>query len=183
MPDRTCVFTVALSATFDASTSSKADGRWCSFTVAVVNVPGRPPKAAATDNTSRIGNAPPPRLIHSTGQSAGASSTSACASRSRKHGTRSLRSVASRTILSARSHMKLLVLSAVVVVASVMPAAQSGEGLTSAAFEVTSIKRNVSGATNWSLNPRPTGQFTVTNAPMASLVQAAFLVQDHQLEG
>ena len=57
------------------------------------------------------------------------------------------------------------------------------EGLTSASFEAASIKRNVSGADNWALNPRPTGQFTVTNGRIADLVQAAFLVQDYQLDG
>jgi uncharacterized protein (TIGR03435 family) len=79
--------------------------------------------------------------------------------------------------------MKLLALPALVIVAPMMLAAQAGQGLTSATFDVVSIKRNVSGETSWSLNPRPTGQFTVTNAPMAALVQAAFLVQDHQLDG
>jgi len=57
------------------------------------------------------------------------------------------------------------------------------EGLTTASFEAASIKRNVSGAENWALNPRPTGQFTVTNGTIAALVQAAFLVQDYQLDG
>lgn len=57
------------------------------------------------------------------------------------------------------------------------------EGLTSAAFEAATIKRNASGAENWSLNPRSTGQFTATNARASDLVQAAFLVQDYQLEG
>jgi uncharacterized protein (TIGR03435 family) len=56
-------------------------------------------------------------------------------------------------------------------------------GLTEAAFEAATIKRNVSGAENWSLNPRPTGQFTVTNGRASDLVQAAFLLQDYQLEG
>jgi uncharacterized protein (TIGR03435 family) len=69
------------------------------------------------------------------------------------------------------------------VVAFLMVRVSAQEGLTSASFEAASIKRNVSGAENWALNPRPTGQFTVTNGRVADLVQAAFLVQDYQLDG
>jgi len=57
------------------------------------------------------------------------------------------------------------------------------EGLRTASFEAATIKRNLSGAENWALNPRPTGQFTVVNGRLASIVQAAFLVQDFQLDG
>jgi len=56
------------------------------------------------------------------------------------------------------------------------------DGLTEATFEAATVKRNVSGAENWQLNPRPTGQFTATNARASDLVQAAFLVQDYQLD-
>jgi uncharacterized protein (TIGR03435 family) len=57
------------------------------------------------------------------------------------------------------------------------------DGVTEATFEAATVKRNLSGAENWSLNPRPTGQFTATNARASDLVQAAFLVQDYQLDG
>lgn len=57
------------------------------------------------------------------------------------------------------------------------------DGLTEAAFEAATIRRNVSGSDNWSLNPRPTGQFTVTNGRASDIVQAAFLVLDYQLAG
>ena len=57
------------------------------------------------------------------------------------------------------------------------------EALTEAAFEAATIKRNVSGSENWSLNPRPTGQFTVTNGRAFDIVQAAFLVQDYHFDG
>ena len=56
------------------------------------------------------------------------------------------------------------------------------DGLTEASFEVATIKRNVSGAENWAMNPRPTGQFTVINARVADLLQAAFLLQPYQLD-
>ena len=59
----------------------------------------------------------------------------------------------------------------------------AAQGLTDAAFEAATMKRNVSGVENWSLNPRPTGQFTVTNGRVSDIVQAAFLIQDYQLEG
>lgn len=50
-------------------------------------------------------------------------------------------------------------------------------------FEVASIKRNTSGSPIWSLTPQPTGQFNVTNGRVADLVQAAFQLQDYQIEG
>ena len=81
-----------------------------------------------------------------------------------------------------RHSWRLLLLTIAVGLSSVVyPFAQ--DGLTEAAFEAATIKRNVSGAENWSLNPRPTGQFTATNARASDLVQAAFLVQDYQFEG
>jgi uncharacterized protein (TIGR03435 family) len=55
------------------------------------------------------------------------------------------------------------------------------DGLTEVSFEAATIKRNVSGAENWALNPRPTGQFNATNARVADLLQAAFLLQPYQL--
>jgi uncharacterized protein (TIGR03435 family) len=75
--------------------------------------------------------------------------------------------------------MRVTCLFALIAMATV--AAQ--DGLTQASFEAASIKRNVSGAGNWALNPRPTGQFTVTNGRASDLVQAAYLVQDYQLDG
>jgi uncharacterized protein (TIGR03435 family) len=81
-----------------------------------------------------------------------------------------------------RHSLRLLLLTIALGLSSVVhPGAQ--DGLTEAAFEAATIKRNVSGAENWSLNPRPTGQFTVTNGRASDLVQAAFLLQDYQLEG
>src|SRR5688572_23599232 len=59
----------------------------------------------------------------------------------------------------------------------------SQDGLTEATFEAATIKRNVSGAEGWALNPRPTGQFGATNARIYDLLQAAFLIQPYQLEG
>ena len=60
--------------------------------------------------------------------------------------------------------------------------AQAQDGLTEASFEAATIKRNISGAENWALNPRPTGQFTAINARAADLLQAAFLLQPYQLD-
>jgi uncharacterized protein (TIGR03435 family) len=62
-------------------------------------------------------------------------------------------------------------------------AALAQGGLTEASFEAAVIKRNVSGGQGWTLNPRPTGQFTATNARMIDLLQAAFLIQPYQLDG
>ena len=73
-----------------------------------------------------------------------------------------------------------IVIGAMLVCTAVLSAAQ---GLTDAAFEAATMQRNVSGVENWSLNPRPTGQFTVTNGRVSDIVQAAFLIQDYQLEG
>ena len=70
--------------------------------------------------------------------------------------------------------------------AATMPAQQQERpgGITEAAFEVASIKRNVSGSTQerWpSLNPA--GQLEVINLRVSDLVQAAFQVGDHQVLG
>src|SRR5688500_20034615 len=55
-------------------------------------------------------------------------------------------------------------------------------GITEAAFEVASIRRNVSGAEGWALYPRPTGQFNAINARLSDLVFAGHLLQDDQVE-
>ena len=77
--------------------------------------------------------------------------------------------------------LRRLLLTALVLTLPIPAAAQ--EGLTEASFEAAVIKRNVSGAEGWALNPRPTGQFTTTNARMIDLLQAAFLIQPYQLDG
>jgi len=76
-------------------------------------------------------------------------------------------------------HLARLILVSTIIAAPVV----AQDGLTNASFEAATIKRNVSGAENWALNPRPTGQFTATNARVSDLVQVAFLVQDDQLQG
>ena len=59
---------------------------------------------------------------------------------------------------------------------------QQPGGITEAAFEAASIRRNVSGADGWALNPRPTGQFDAINARLSDLVIAGHLLQDDQVE-
>ena len=78
-------------------------------------------------------------------------------------------------------NLRLLLLMAFVV--TVPMAAWAQEGLSEASFDAAVIKRNVSGGDGWALNPRPTGQFTATNARMIDLLQAAFLIQPYQLDG
>ena len=56
-------------------------------------------------------------------------------------------------------------------------------GVTEATFEVASIRKNVSGAETWALNPRPTGQFNAINARVSDLVIAGHLLQDDQVVG
>ena len=68
------------------------------------------------------------------------------------------------------------------VLGAVNPSAQQA-GITEAAFDVASIRRNVSGADGYTFNPRPTGQFDVINTPAATLVQAAYQLQDDQVQG
>jgi uncharacterized protein (TIGR03435 family) len=58
---------------------------------------------------------------------------------------------------------------------------QDPPGITDASFEAASIKRNISGGDSWTLNPRSTGQFTVTNVPVADLITAAYQLQSFQL--
>jgi uncharacterized protein (TIGR03435 family) len=77
-------------------------------------------------------------------------------------------------------HMRLLLIG-LLLTSPVLARAQ--EGLTEAAFDAATIKRNVSGGDGWALNPRPTGQFGATNARPIDLLQAAFLIQPYQLEG
>src|SRR5688572_32869747 len=57
-------------------------------------------------------------------------------------------------------------------------------GLADVAFEVASIKRNVSGSSQerWP-NSNPAGQIEVINLRVSDLVQAAFQVGDHQVQG
>ncbi|MGH9242368.1 MAG: TIGR03435 family protein [Vicinamibacterales bacterium] len=57
-------------------------------------------------------------------------------------------------------------------------------GITEAAFEVASIRRNESGALQerWP-NPRPNGDIDVINLRVSDLVQAAHRVGDHQVQG
>jgi uncharacterized protein (TIGR03435 family) len=57
-------------------------------------------------------------------------------------------------------------------------------GITEAAFEVASIRRNVSGdfKERWP-NPGPNGQLDVINLRVSDIVQAAYQVGDHQVEG
>jgi uncharacterized protein (TIGR03435 family) len=57
-------------------------------------------------------------------------------------------------------------------------------GLADVAFEVASIKRNVSGSPQerWP-NSNPAGQIEVINLRVSDLVQAAFQVGDHQVQG
>jgi uncharacterized protein (TIGR03435 family) len=55
--------------------------------------------------------------------------------------------------------------------------------ITEASFEVASIRKNVSGLETWAMNPRPTGQFEVINGRVATLVQAAYQLQDDQIQG
>src|SRR5688572_681998 len=56
-------------------------------------------------------------------------------------------------------------------------------GITKAAFEVASIRRNVSGVMEerWP-NPRPNGDIDVRNLRVSDLVQAAYRVGDHQVQ-
>jgi uncharacterized protein (TIGR03435 family) len=61
--------------------------------------------------------------------------------------------------------------------------AQEPDGITEAAFEVASVRRNVSGVETWAMNPRPTGQFEVINGRVATLVQGAYQLQDDQVQG
>jgi bla regulator protein blaR1 len=61
--------------------------------------------------------------------------------------------------------------------------AQEPDGITEAAFEVASVRKNVSGVETWAMNPRPTGQFEVINGRVATLVQAAYQLQDDQVQG
>lgn len=69
----------------------------------------------------------------------------------------------------------------VIAAATLSIAAQEPEGLTAASFEAATFKPNRSGADGWQFNPRSTGQFTATNARVADLIKAAFLLQPNQL--
>ena len=70
------------------------------------------------------------------------------------------------------------------VAGAVRTSAQQSAGITEAVFDVASIRRNVSGSAQerWP-NPRPNGDIDVINLRVSDLVQAAYWVSDHQVEG
>src|SRR6476469_1660129 len=51
------------------------------------------------------------------------------------------------------------------------------------AFEVASIKRNVSGDLRVSIQSSPDGRFTAINAPWRAIIREAYQVQDFELTG
>lgn len=73
---------------------------------------------------------------------------------------------------------------AVVVGPLAVGAFQQPGSITEVAFEVASIRRNESGASaeRWP-NPRPNGDIDVINLRVSDLVQAAYWVGDHQVQG
>jgi uncharacterized protein (TIGR03435 family) len=77
--------------------------------------------------------------------------------------------------------MKSLFACALVVLLSVHLPGQTTAGITAAAFEAATIKRNVSGAEGSTFNPQPTGRFTVINFRAADLITAAYQLQSFQL--
>jgi uncharacterized protein (TIGR03435 family) len=80
------------------------------------------------------------------------------------------------TTMPVRAGVVVLALTGVTVLV-----AQEQPPVLDASFEAASFKRNVSGGTNSTFNPQPTGRFTVTNIPLATLVMAAYQLQPHQL--
>ena len=58
--------------------------------------------------------------------------------------------------------------------------AQEPPPILEASFEVASVKRNVDGGAT-TFNPQATGQFTVINFPLATLITAAYQLQPYQL--
>jgi uncharacterized protein (TIGR03435 family) len=72
-------------------------------------------------------------------------------------------------------------ITAALLAATLSAGAQEPPGLTGASFEAATFKQNRSAADGWQFNPRPTGQFTATNARVADLIKAAFLLQPNQL--
>lgn len=75
------------------------------------------------------------------------------------------------------------IVAALVLMSGLLTAAQQQAALTEASFEAATIKRNLSGADGWALNPRPTGQFRAINARVVDLLQGGFLLQPDQLGG
>jgi uncharacterized protein (TIGR03435 family) len=65
------------------------------------------------------------------------------------------------------------------VVAVQSPASPAG----GAAFEVASVKPNVSGALRVTIQPLPGRRFTATNAPLRALIRHAYQLQEFQLIG
>ena len=74
-------------------------------------------------------------------------------------------------------------LTAAVLLASyaIAPHAQEPPPILDASFEVASIKRNIDGGPT-TFNPQATGQFTVINFPLATLITAAYQLQSYQLQ-
>jgi uncharacterized protein (TIGR03435 family) len=100
---------------------------------------------------------------------------------------RRIRSILGREIGRPLGGLRAVALGVCCAIAGLGPvlagAAQQPDGITEATFEVASIRRNVSGEEGWRFNPRPTGQFEVVNGRVATLVQAAYQLQDDQVQG
>src|SRR5258706_7689531 len=78
----------------------------------------------------------------------------------------------------ARHRRLLPVVSGVCVVClSVLLTAQASRP----AFEVASVKRNVSGRWDWNQNIHPGGRFVATNTHLANVIQFAYSIPDVQL--
>jgi uncharacterized protein (TIGR03435 family) len=77
-----------------------------------------------------------------------------------------------------RSRVALVALA---LMAAAFVAAQEQPAVLEASFEAATFKRNVSGGNNLTLNPQPTGRFSVVNFPLATLITAAYQLQPHQL--
>jgi uncharacterized protein (TIGR03435 family) len=60
--------------------------------------------------------------------------------------------------------------------------AQEPPPILDASFEVATFKRNIDGGPV-TFNPRPTGQFSVTNFQLETLILAAYQLQSYQLQG
>jgi len=86
--------------------------------------------------------------------------------------------------LTAMTRLALASAAITVVGGPLVAGAVQQAGITEAAFEVASIRRNVSGAAQerWP-NPRPNGDIDVINLRVSDLIQAAHQVGDHQVQG
>src|SRR6185295_548670 len=78
-------------------------------------------------------------------------------------------------------HRRRCVTAAAIVAIAIAVTAYAQTALTEASFEAATIKRNLSTAGGWTLNPRPNGQFLALNARIVDLLQAGFLLQPDQL--